>query len=753
MAMEEDGPLKKKRARLIARLGALLVLYANQVSILCCLAGLVTLLLLPVLAKNTYISENALMPGSANPRFSNHDALQANKLVKEILNLKREQPQNNITVQGLLMRHMLETGADVYLHKFLPPDNTFEPLCFLTNPSLKVKAYKSNSSVGLGVNVIGITRAAHGDGKEAIVLVTPFQSENIRIGDALSLGLGFSIFRLLSRTVWLAKDIVWLAADSQYGTYAAVAAWLRDYHEPVFYGSSDSLKSYIAGDDQHAEEKKGLSYKLNDYNKLEDFQRAGTIAAAVVFQVQESQSKTGKDYLNVYAEASNGQMPNLDLINTVNYLAVHRQGLQMRVESIVSMLSWRWLTIVGGILEWLGKFFGSLSPEWKFGLPALEYVQGSAILASSVYHQALGIPTGAHGAFRDYQVDAITLEMSPSVSLESESARASYILKLGRLLEGVVRSVNNLLEKFHQSFFLYFLTSSGRFISVGVYMIPFVLLIIPLPVLAAALWSYKNITLPPLSKSDDKSIPFGRDEPEATDSGPLKSVAASDNSLGQDLNVVKLRLSLDSWTWIDAGKVVLLVHLWAAIVGMLPCMIHRSSAQTSEIKLLIWAILSCLSLFVVYGILGRPYLRLGMQQDTAKQCHMEGWVALKSFTLGTTTIGLGIMSVVNFAASLLGAIILVPMCLSVYPLKYMLKMSTMRRILLMFVSTSLTLLAFPPLMVVAIKGLSDGFSKDSFTEIWNWTEILWFWGSATYPYLLLVHLPCWVLCFHVLLYI
>lgn len=33
-------------------------------SVLCCIAGFVTLLLLPVLAKNTYISENALMPGT-----------------------------------------------------------------------------------------------------------------------------------------------------------------------------------------------------------------------------------------------------------------------------------------------------------------------------------------------------------------------------------------------------------------------------------------------------------------------------------------------------------------------------------------------------------------------------------------------------------------------------------------------------------------------------------------------------------------
>ena len=47
-------------------------------------------------------------------------------------------------------------------------------------------------------NAVGIIRAPHGDGKEAIVLVTPCQSDDIHIGDAFSLGLGYSLFRLFS---------------------------------------------------------------------------------------------------------------------------------------------------------------------------------------------------------------------------------------------------------------------------------------------------------------------------------------------------------------------------------------------------------------------------------------------------------------------------------------------------------------------------------------------------------------------------
>lgn len=747
---------KKKNRRLLVRLGALLIHYAVPVSVLCCLAGFLTLLLLPVLAKNTYISENALMPGSANPRYSDQNTKDANELAKEIMNLNLASAENHMGVQSLLIQRMSETGGDVYFHKFLPPDKTFKPSRFFIDSQQQYKSnfeeYSKNNSVVPGVNAVGIIRAPHGDGKEAIVLVTPFLSENIHIGDAFSLGLGYSLFQLFSRTIWLAKDFVWLAADSKYGTHAAVSAWLKDYHEPIFYHSSSFLKSESLVDDLHPTEEKGPSYKQTDYNTLDDFQRAGTIAAALVFKVQENQIQSDKDNLNVYAEASNGQMPNLDLINVVNFLAVHRQGLHTRVESFFFMLSWKWLSVLGEILEWLGKVAFTLNPEWKFGLPSEEYVQGAAGLASSIYHQALGISTGAHGSFRDYQVDAITLEVSLRFSLENEMTRISYLLKLGRLLEGVVRSVNNLLEKFHQSFFLYFLTSSSRFISIGVYMIPFALLVVPLIILAAALCSYKSGGLIPLAKSNDGSALRDYSESESTHTNVLKAASGTHTS-GQDIDVINLGLSLHSQKWFNAAKDVLLVHLWAAVVAMLPSVICRLSLEASEMKLLIWAALSCLTLFVGRGILGLIYPKFGMWREADKELHIEGWVALKAFTLGITTIGLVIMSVINFAAALLGVIVLVPMCLSVYPLKYILKASIMKRTLLMLLSISFIILAFPPFMVVALRGLFDGFSKASFTDFWDWTEMLWSWGSATYPYLFLVHVPCWVLCFQVLLYI
>ena len=47
-----------------------------------------------------------------------------------------------------------------------------------------------------------------------------------------------------------------------------------------------------------------------------------------------------------------------------------------------------------------------------------------------------------------------------------------------RVVEGVFRSLNNLLERFHQSFFFYLLPSTDRYVSIGLYMPPFALMAI-----------------------------------------------------------------------------------------------------------------------------------------------------------------------------------------------------------------------------------------------------------------------------------
>jgi glycosylphosphatidylinositol transamidase len=54
---------KAERVRLLPRLIMQLLRRASFVSMLCYLAGVVGILLLPAIAKETYVDENALSPG------------------------------------------------------------------------------------------------------------------------------------------------------------------------------------------------------------------------------------------------------------------------------------------------------------------------------------------------------------------------------------------------------------------------------------------------------------------------------------------------------------------------------------------------------------------------------------------------------------------------------------------------------------------------------------------------------------------
>ncbi|GAU31852.1 hypothetical protein TSUD_114630 [Trifolium subterraneum] len=598
---------------------------------------------------------------------------------------------------------MSALDAEVTYHKFYPQLNQFHPLHFFTSPDSGLVS-KNISCSSLGINVAGIIRAPRGDGKEAIVLVTPYSPKKVGPGEALSLGIAYSVFSLLSRVTWLAKDVIWLVADSQYGEYSAVAAWLREYQAPAFH-EADIVNSETCNDSNAI---------YSDGKLYSGFRRAGTMAAALVIKVAE-QGNHHEDSLNIYPEASNGQMPNLDLINIVNYLGVHKQGLRIKITKMFSLLGSRWLNTLGGIFESLGQIARSLNPEWKFGISATEYVEGAATLASSLYYQGLGVPTGPHGAFRDYQVDAITLEISPKVSPTKMIRRNEFILLGGRLIEGVIRSVNNLLEKFHQSFFLliegvirsvnnllekfhqsfflYLLTSSSKFVSVGDYMIPFALLVAPLPILAASLHADASKSTPQSTSSSEVDV------------------------------------SHKSWKWLNSARKVLVIHLWGAVVSLLPYFLYQIPNSTPTTNFTVWGILSAFSLLILYFISGSPIFEAAPSQPDKGE-----WASLKSVTISTAFIGLSLMSVINFATAEIGALLIVPVCLLARPLKLDIQARSLRALLRAICNLALGFIAFPPVAYFLMKGAYEGFYGTNVGDYWNWVESLWTWNSATYLY-------------------
>ena len=138
--------------------------------------------------------------------------------------------------------------------------------------------------------------------------------------------------------------------------------------------------------------------------------------------------------ISISYDGVNGQLPNLDLVNTAVSVASGQMG-------------------IGTSIQGMHHHHHHHHDSYKARLMTM--LQGMA-------NQATGHGTGAHSVFMPYHIDAITLTAIGD-GWQDEMA-------LGRTVESIFRSLNNLLEHFHQSFFFYLLMQTNRFVSIGTYL-------------------------------------------------------------------------------------------------------------------------------------------------------------------------------------------------------------------------------------------------------------------------------------------
>ena len=134
--------------------------------------------------------------------------------------------------------------------------------------------------------------------------------------------------------------------------------------------------------------------------------------------------------LHVAYDGVNGQLPNLDLFNTAIAIASGQMGIGTTIQ--------------------------------HDGQQGSSYVQRLRTFLAGMVSQAVGHATGPHSVFIPYHIDAITLT-TRGHGVQDEMA-------LGRTVESICRSLNNLLEHLHQSFFFYLLMQTDRFVSIGTYL-------------------------------------------------------------------------------------------------------------------------------------------------------------------------------------------------------------------------------------------------------------------------------------------
>ncbi|PFH63310.1 hypothetical protein XA68_14962 [Ophiocordyceps unilateralis] len=359
-------------------------------SLLCIVIGVIWLLLLPLenYSRRTYISENALLPGQVHTYFggSEHDIF-------------------------LAYRHELDRLTDADNHRI-----NDEVESILKGVGIKVGrqnyTYQSAGAKFVGENVYGILQAPRGDATEAIVLVAAWKSIEGKL-NRNGVALALTLARYFKRWSLWSKDIIFLLPpDSRTGTQAWVDAY-HDAHDPATVASLP-LKS-------------------------------GALQGAIAVDYPTEQLFDG---IHVIYDGTNGQLPNLDLTNSIVNIAGGQMGIQTAIQDMkhhTGRYPDRLKTMLRGMLK-----------------------------------QGLGNAAGPHSSFIPYHVDSVTLQPYGQ-GWHDEMA-------MGRVLEGTFRSLNNLLEHLHQSFFFYLLMQRDRFVSIGTYLPSAMLVSANFTIMAIFLW-------------------------------------------------------------------------------------------------------------------------------------------------------------------------------------------------------------------------------------------------------------------------
>ena len=177
------------------------------------------------------------------------------------------------------------------------------------------------------------------------------------------------------------------------------------------------------------------------------------------------------DSLHIVYDGINGQLPNLDLFNTAVSIASGQMGIRVALQRM-----------------------------WKHDDSYAERLQ---TMLRGMVSQGLGHSSGPHSSFIPYHVDAITLQ-GVGEGPQDEMA-------MGRVIESIFRSLNNLLEHFHQSFFFYILMQADRFVSIGTYLPSAMLVAVNFSIMAIALWIRSGR---PAAPKVGSSIPGKDEKPE-----------------------------------------------------------------------------------------------------------------------------------------------------------------------------------------------------------------------------------------------
>lgn len=579
-------------------------------SFLCIVIGIAWLLLLPLndYSRKTYISENALLPGQVHTYFAGSDQHIFRGYKHEVDAL---QDKSNIEVNNKLEEFFKASGLKVARQKY---------------------EYKSAGESYTGENIYAILHAPRGDATEAIVLVGAWRNmEGVinRSGIALVIALA----RYFKRWSLWSKDIIFLVTpDSKAGPQA----WVDAYHDTHQSPAVESLPL-----------------------------KSGALQGAIVIDYPFDHRF---ESIHIVYDGINGQLPNLDLLNTVVSIASGQMGIGV-----------------------------SLQKMWHHSDSYSDRLQ---TMLRGMMNQGLGHASGPHSSFIPYHVDAITIQPFGE-GWQDEMA-------MGRIIESTFRSLNNLLEHLHQSFFFYLLMQSNRFVSIGTYLPSAMLVAVNFTIMAIFLWVKSGA--PKTTESNVASTTEDRGKLALIREGEAKALVPEES-----LSVRERELFLP-----------LAVVTISQFLGVLPLYVFNHTSQNLLTPVFIVFTMANTVLPLLLSKILTYYFA-----PTAQQYHL-----IKSFSLLLLGLFLSSLATLNFSLAFLVGLLAAPLTY-VRPIT---SKTILSRILKALIELLLTAIA-PTTVLVAGSWAWGMTIQDSLTQAaFGWDV----WGMNTQVVVWCVWWPAWL---------
>eukprot|EP00667_Euglena_gracilis_P008535 EG_transcript_8643 len=278
-----------------------------------------------------------------------------------------------------------------------------------------------------GTNLVVTVHSQRGSRGEALLVVVPLEAVGPQTPAAhLNAALALALIRHVASVPWLAHDVVWLFAWPRSGAQHYAQLLLDGPTPPTPHEAVPS----------------------------------GVVRAALSLEVGRYHSV---HRLRVAYEGLDGALPNADVLYTAHTLLA-KEGFTPTHGHLPPVVD-----PPGGVFPLLHRAAATLKP----GASAASAWRQALGLWRHLLVVASGVPGGQHAPFRQAGVHGVTLRDSPGadqdgVPATGEDEVEGTLMAVGRVVDGFLRSLNNLSEQLHASFFIYFVLSPEHFIAFDV---------------------------------------------------------------------------------------------------------------------------------------------------------------------------------------------------------------------------------------------------------------------------------------------